>query len=222
MSDKKAMATTIEELKTIIIKLCEETKSLRQEIVELKSNPQTTPFGCPPWYVEKLDETQKKLAADPTASSLMYSSFLINESVKAIKKSFNAVIEGLADIPDRTVTKVENDAKFVADICARGQLAAAVECWRQPSKNPNRPRVVKVRFLTVTDRDNFIVNFRKLCPVFSARAPSCRRDMTVPELQLLYSNRQSCREANIKCGQFKYYTRDLKIVEMKVPQPLRG
>ena len=52
------------------------------------------------------------------------------------------------------------------------------------------------------------------------RVPTCGRDMTQPELNLLFSIRKQCYLANQEVGLMKYYVRDLEIAELKQPRAL--
>jgi hypothetical protein len=72
-------------------------------------------------------------------------------------------------------------------------------------------------------RNAFISAFHKSLPddfatKFKGRRPSCRRDMTPLELQLLYRIRAQCWKMNEEAGSRVYVVRDLQIVKFK-PAP---
>ena len=225
-SPSSVKATVTEEF---LVKMQENYASLLEEIKSIKNDLSTmrsTSIEAPGWFQEKMSTNLKGAATkDPSISSLAYSSYLIREAAKATEKSFNAVIEKFADTVDRKNDIHEvlpSDRKLIDAICEKGSLVKPVSFWRQPSKNPKNPRVIKVHFETTKDRNNFIFNFRKNLPTLpdQPRLPTCRRDMTVPELDLLYSLRKQCYAANSQMGQMKYYVRDLDISELAVPRPL--
>lgn len=89
---------------------------------------------------------------------------------------------------------------------------------RQGSSDSNRDRPLKVQFKSAEERNNFIYRFRKNLPNgykndFPGRVPSCRRDMTQMELQLLYKLRQEVYHRNKAAGRIAFYVRDLTICE---------
>lgn len=133
------------------------------------------------------------------------------------EKDFNAVIEHL-DEPEPSAARnvkasFQSDTDLVKNICATGEVQGFVECWRNPGKSTSRARILKVRFLSTNDRDNFLRKFRSSLPLNIAGKPRVRRDMTPPELQLLYELRKTCYELNQECGWQKHYIRDLTIAE---------
>lgn len=79
---------------------------------------------------------------------------------------------------------------------------------------PLRARVVKVEFADVSQRDRFIVGFRRslaaaerdMRPVIFAR-----RDMIPLELQLQSRLRRQCYQMNMNAGEMRYFYRDLEI-----------
>lgn len=202
--------------------LTDEIRDLRQEIVNLKIGPQTLPYGCPPWVFRRLPKPMQEICSygDEDIPNLLFSTFMIREVVKANKKSFNAVVERLPE-SDKTIAKSDEDFKFVSDLCISANISKPEECWRQYSKNPDRVRPLKVRFTAVSDRDAFLKSFRKFCPIARGQPTiSARRDMTVPELQLLYKLRERCRIENEMSGCFKFFVCDLSVVELARPQQL--
>ena len=226
-SPTSVKATVTEEFLT---KMQENYTTLAQDIKSIKHDlslaNSAQVLGTPKWFFDKMSTNlQGASRSDPSIPTLAYSSFLVREAAKATEKSFNAVIEKLPDSVVRnndTHEVLPSDGTFINAICEKGGLAKPTSFWRQPSKNPKNPRVIKVHFDSTKDRNNFIFNFRKNLPALpdQPRLPTCRRDMTVPELNLLYSLRKECYNANCQVGQMKYYVKDLDIAELSTPRPL--
>lgn len=181
--------------------------------------------GAPSWFVHKhmvSPEHKTLIKMDSTIPSLTYAAYIIKEAAKAPEKSLNAVIEKLPDSPTRKDGKeiIESDGAFIRKICDNAGVPHPLEFWRQPQKSNDRPRIIKVKFPTTKDRDNFIYRFRKNLPHgTNGRPPTCRRDMTVPELELLYTLRKQVYEMNKEAGCLKYYVKDLTVAISPSPRP---
>lgn len=135
------------------------------------------------------------------------------------------VIERLPEHID-AAELVEN----IAQECGVADKLIKEEVHRHPNNvrvtkagEKEKPRILKVPFVDQTSRDHFLRNFRKSLPKIP-NAPknlSVRRDMTPPELSLLYDLRRKAYEANVASGLFKHIVVDLRIETLKNPQPFK-
>ncbi|CAD6196814.1 unnamed protein product [Caenorhabditis auriculariae] len=142
---------------------------------------------------------------------------MTHELASMREKSFQAVIERLDD--SKTPAQDKNDRDFVDAICAEAGIPCPDEVFRHQCDAKRRP--LKIRFGSTYNRDIFIRRFRHSVPVVSLSCPMnprCRRDMTLTELSLLRSLRKKAYEDNAKAGIFKYFVRDLEIVETDKPR----
>lgn len=149
-------------------------------------------------------------------------------SAQTPAKNTHAVIERLYD--NRSANSVEAERKLVDSICNAAKIAHPVDVWRHNSKRmrdtasqlPQRPRPLKVQFASVRERDDFLYYFNDCLPawrsLFPGQRPTVRRDMTQPELQLLYKLRKMCYSMNQDAGLIKFVVRDLSISQLKVPR----
>ena len=181
--------------------------------------------GIPSWWNPEThmnNEMKEICSNDVSCAELSFASFTLAESVKAMNKARNAVLENLIDIEERKPgkEKLDQDRQFVNDVCERGNLTKPIEIWREPSKNLTKPRVLKLKFTTTEERNNFLFNARKNMPVtISGRKPTIRRDMTRTELILLHKLRSIIYEKNLADGQTTWYLRDLTVARCTNPRP---
>ncbi|KAH7708169.1 Protein Y73B6BL.16 [Aphelenchoides avenae] len=92
-------------------------------------------------------------------------------------------------------------------------------------KGENKNRILKIPFTSKEARDKFIRNFWSSYkdPDFNKfyQGLYVRRDLTPSELSLHQSLRSEAYRKNQDCGEFRYVYRDLRIVELKNPKPLK-
>jgi hypothetical protein len=203
--------------------LTAEVTALRKEVAELREQ-RATSAALPKWY-QSITDSNPLLKAiftdEPELRNSAYSAYMIRQATKAQEKNYIAVIEKLIH-QDNSKDLKQLDAEFVNRICEQAQIVRPTDTWRIQIKNTNRTPPLKVRFPTTKDRDAFIFNFnRSLPPNLPSPRPTTRRDLTVPELQFTYSLREKARIANEDCNLFRYVVRDMDIVELKNPQPLK-
>lgn len=206
--------------------LSEKVQQMHSGLEAVKTQLSEIPVlnGCPPWFHGFMSDHLKTVAAsDNNIPSLAFTTFVIREAAKASEKSLNAVVERLPDTPDRTETVLDKDLNFIKEVCSSAGISPPISVWRQPTKNTKRDRPLKVHFASKKDRDQFIFKFRSNLPKSAKQNgvnPGCRRDMTVPELQMLYALRKQVWELNTKAGKMAFYVRDLDVAECKDPRPL--
>lgn len=162
------------------------------------------PFGAPSFL--------------PTGSADLYSQVHATRALHMMQeKDFHAVIERLEEPepnePRNIRATYAADDLFIRKICTKGHLDGFVESWRHPGKNPALNRIVKVRFRSPADRDSFIRSFRMNLPPNVSGRPRVRRDMTPPELQLLFQIRKQAWELNQVAGFGQYFVRDLELIK---------
>ncbi|CAD6187349.1 unnamed protein product [Caenorhabditis auriculariae] len=119
---------------------------------------------------------------------------MTNELASIREKSFQAVIERLDD--SKTPDQDKNDKDFVDAICAEAGIPCPEEVFRHQCNAKRRP--LKIRFASTYSRDLFIRRFRHSIPVVSLSCP--------------------LNPHNVKAGIFKYFVRDLEIVETDKPR----
>lgn len=210
------------ELKDLLVELLQEMKEMRKEIAELKSAPPpTAECGYPKWL--NLDPTTRIIAdGNPVLGTMLHHSKVIQYGALAYEKFYVAVVEKLED-RDKTTNKTASDRQFVDAICDKAELERPTDVWRIPTKNTTFDRPLKIRFSSRHIRDQFLKKFRANCPaVNNHAAPTARRDLTPYELGTLKNLKRVCYEANQAEGLFKYYVRDLSVVEITSPQPLKS
>lgn len=211
----------LDEDRNAINLIIDHLKKLDAKLDDLTAKVNKFSDSSPPWYRNTLPPLMKDLAENnPVIGSLAFSSFILHESAKMQEKSCNAVLEKFPDVPNRAQgkEKLSSDGNMINDTCTKAGIPIPLDYWRQPSKNPNHPRVIKVHFGTVDERDDFLRAFRKNYQG-TGRPPIARRDLTVPELQLLYELKKEAYDANINCGKGRFYVHDLTIRESKDPKP---
>ncbi|CAD6191545.1 unnamed protein product [Caenorhabditis auriculariae] len=129
----------------------------------------------------------------PDISSLSSRVKLSGEVAALNQKSYQAVVERLYDAKNKNQDDL--DKQFIDDICIDADLRCPIEVFRHDCDSERRPL--------------------KTIP------PRCRRDMTLTELSLLRRLRKKAYEDNVKVNAFKYYVRDLEIVELDTPRPFK-
>ncbi|KAH7704956.1 Protein Y73B6BL.16 [Aphelenchoides avenae] len=135
------------------------------------------------------------------------------------KKELSAVIERLPEGGD--------DSVIVSEFASQCQVldSLVVENIHRHGSGGRNPKILKVPFKTKAARDTFIKNLwsYKKSPTFPAlyKDVSVRRDLTPEELKTHRALRQQCYDQNKECGQFKFLYRDLRIIELTNPQPLK-
>ncbi|CAD6187975.1 unnamed protein product [Caenorhabditis auriculariae] len=186
-------------------RLVSENEALRNQNRALQQRPAlTSPVKTAPSLPTKLAQLSSQVK-------------MTNELASIREKSFQAVIERLDD--SKTPDQDKNDKDFVDAICAEAGIPCPEEVFRHQCDAKRRP--LKIRFASTYSRDLFIRRFRHSIPVVSLSCPlnpRCRRDMTLTELSLLRSLRKKAYEDNVKAGIFKYFVRDLEIVETDKPR----
>ncbi|KAL3123859.1 hypothetical protein niasHT_004953 [Heterodera trifolii] len=142
------------------------------------------------------------------------------DSEEIIAKSKRAVLE---KVPEQ-IDAVELVRKVAAE---RGLMDEVIfeEIHRHPKLQlpSGKNRIVKVPFVVKKNRDIFLKNFRKTLTKFIQfpKNVSVRRDLTRPELNLLYELRRKAYAMNQSENMFKYVVVDLSIITLKTPHPLR-
>jgi hypothetical protein len=230
--------TLTSQLADVTKKLAEQAElstSLAKELAAMRSNAQTgpqkqvmfslQPYGAPPTSIFSKSFTSDLVSSDYETSYLAMGCDILRNAVHVSSKDTVAVIENLADNNPQS-TDYSQEQTFCNDICEKAGITKPSSVWRHTPKGikPNsrvspRPRIVKVKFASVQERNNFIYKFRSNLtrdpsPLISGRPPSVRRDMVPMELALLYKLRKRCYEMNQAAGQRAYYVRDLTICEV--------
>jgi hypothetical protein len=223
--------------KKVTAELAEEIRCLRQDRSVAPSSPSRIlgddgphrkvtsllPYGCPPNTLfkrsKKIDELVKE---DHELSYLVLACDILRSAVNVAAKDRIAVVEHLTD--DRSRTDDFTKEKSLCDaICTAAKIPVPLSVWRQKSNSQHRARPLKVEFANVKQRDLFLVNFHKslislpadVSSCFAGRHPSCRRDLSPLELQLLYKLRKKCWELNQEAGRRVFVVRDLRLEEYK-------
>lgn len=183
-----------------------------------QNNPQTL-WGQPPFGVGTTPSPDFFL-------KLSNQNVLDRELIE--RKSKSAVIEKLPQLASEAEEQ-ERIKSIVTECNLLEKLDPSSPPHRHPlftrqQPNNSRPKITKVFFVDKNSRDLFLQRFynakRKIQSI-----PSyvfCRRDLTPFELDYLYKLRKHAYNANKACGLFKYVVRDLQIIEISNPKPLRA
>lgn len=221
-SQRQAVQTETVDVSVAINRIMEHLKNIDEKIQNLDKKVDRLTDSPPTWYQSRLSPVMKEVTeSHPAIGSLAFTAFILKESSKMAEKSCNAVLEKFPDIQHRAEgkEKLEQDGAMIHQVCEKANLAKPIDFWRQPCKNQKNPRVIKVRFNSTEDRDNFLKAFKKNYQG-PGRPPISRRDLTVPELELLYALRNQVYKANSECGQARFYVHhDLTIRENTNPKP---
>jgi hypothetical protein len=181
------------------------------------------PFGCPPSSIFKNSITADLVKQDYELSYLSLVCDTLRHSAKTASKDTHAVIERLYD--DRS-SSGHAEWDLISQICSTADIEKPVNIWRHNSRrseeNSTKPRPLKIAFQTSRARDVFLERFNKTLPSWRTRFPGqrpiARRDMTPPELRLLYLLRKHCYDKNQEAGRIEFVVRDLSIIKLKDPR----
>lgn len=172
------------------------------------------PWGCPPPCLD----------LNPSLLSGMVN-YAATHPETVQSKSKRAVIERVPEDVDAKAL-VQN----IVEECGLADKLVADEVHRHPATvresgngMPQKPRILKVPFIDQISRDLFLRRFRKNLPKIenAPRNLLVRRDMTPPELSLLYELRKRAYEANASLNQFKFIVVDLRIETLQNPKPFK-
>ena len=180
------------------------------------------PFGAPPSYAFQRTNTADMARSYPEIAGLVYQIDTARASSVMQEKSLHAVVENLPEPPDadkKVKQKHDSDRTLMQKICESAGIEQPEDVWRHPSRSDTRSRPIKVKFKSTDARNDFIRLFRRNLSVHynpslqGGRLPSCRRDMSPPELQLLYILRKIAYNQNAAAGKNAWYVRDLILTE---------
>jgi len=149
----------------------------------------------------------------------------LEEQERKKRKDCRAVIERMPESDD-----AGHDTQMVTDIVTKcGVLDSCLieqsHRFGAVKKGENKNRILKIPFTSKEARDKFIRNYWTSYkdPEFNQlyKGLYVRRDLTPSELSLHQSLRSEAYRKNQDCGEFRYMYRDLRIVELKSPKPLK-
>ncbi|KAL7071371.1 hypothetical protein ACQ4LE_009065 [Meloidogyne hapla] len=192
-------------------------RSIIQEIIPSFNN--TTTSTSQPWGSHPFSSN---ISEPPLQHFINISNYNTSHQETIISKSKTAVVEKFPE--------TDGDNELLREIvkdCGLGEELDEKEIHRHASKretNSLKPKIYKIHFKSSQSRDKFLKTFRKIVKSNPQKYPQhtfCRRDMSPPELKLLYSLRKQAFELNKKFNLYKFIVIDLKIVELSTPKPLR-
>jgi hypothetical protein len=146
----------------------------------------------------------------------------LRHSRNIVSKDRHAVIERLFD---KRGADVQNEKSLIEAICRVGNLKPPSRIWRHDTKSTTTNRPLKLEFESHKERDSFLAIFSKSLRSlswfenFPGRKPIARRDMTPPELRMLYLLRKECYRRNQEAGRVEFVVVDLQIVTLRQPYP---
>jgi hypothetical protein len=184
----------------------------------------TLPYGCPPGSLFHKTIVGDLMKRDADLAYFSLAADILRSAVNVTEKDRCAVVEHLAD-HDTSSNDFTAEFDLMRAICVQAKITAPVAVWRhQPKRTSQRARPLKVKFASVGDRNAFLSSFYKNLPQdfstrFKGRRPSCRRDMTQIELQLIYRLRAQCWQMNQEAGSRQYVVRDLQILKLQPRVP---
>ena len=146
------------------------------------------------------------------------------------RKSRSAVIEKLPQLAT-DVEDIDRIKSIVSECKLLDKLDPSYPPHRHSSTANNlktclilAPKLLRSFLLTKNHVTYFFIGFN-IAKRKNSSKPSnvfCRRDLTPLELDYLYKLRKHAYNSNKACGLFKYVVRDLQIVELPNPKPLRA
>ncbi|KAL7078096.1 hypothetical protein ACQ4LE_001360 [Meloidogyne hapla] len=194
-------------------------RSIIQEIIPSFNNNTTTTSTNQPWGSHPFSNN---ISEPPLQHFINISNYNTSHQETIINKSKTAVVEKFPE--------TDGDNELLREIvkdCGLGEELDEKEIHRHASKretNSLKPKIYKIHFKSSQSRDKFLKTFRKIVKSNPQKYPQhtfCRRDMSPPELKLLYSLRKQAFELNKKFNLYKFIVIDLKIVELSNPTQLR-
>uniref|UniRef100_A0A8R1IDI7 Uncharacterized protein n=1 Tax=Caenorhabditis japonica TaxID=281687 RepID=A0A8R1IDI7_CAEJA len=145
---------------------------------------------------------------------------LVREAASMMKKSKRAVIELLPDSPDNTEQDVV-DTEKIKSLATKYNLPLPTAVFRHKCNSKIRP--LKIEFDNSTSRDLFIRGFNKFIKTAEfaslARKPRCRRDLTLNELAILRTSRETIYKTNKEAGKSVLILNDIFVKENPAPRP---
>lgn len=186
--------------------------------------PQQVPFGHPPSSIFAGKIVSEFASRNSEIAVLSMTCDTLLHSTHVVAKSRHAVVERLYDT--RKSDDVTNERLLIDSICDIGNVQKPVHIWRHATKSQSTNRPLKLEFNSRSERDEFIRIFGSSIrsvswrDKFPGRKPIARRDMTPPELRLLYLLRQEAHRMNQDAGEVAYQVIDLQLVKLKKPYPL--
>jgi len=174
--------------------------------------------------VEKLESEKPPPVPESTEVALLVAR-AVDEQESRKRKQCRAVIERMPEGED----DIQKVTELVSKCGLDGDLVSE-QIHRHGGVNgkfPNsKPKIIKVPFTSKMARDQFIQSFwaNARDPTFrkAYEGVSVRRDLTPDELKVHHSLRSECYRRNKDCGLFKFLYRDLRIIELSDPKPLRS
>ncbi|KAH7723388.1 hypothetical protein AAVH_09104 [Aphelenchoides avenae] len=182
------------------------------------------PFGRETRVVRLRSGTEVRLvprrSAPPSSTKEPASLFARTRKRREKKKIETRKVRQMKLLKKRTV---ETNAR--AEVKAEIVSEMDVEAEAEEEAAGGKEFFGGVPFKTKAARDTFIKNLwsYKKSPTFPAlyKDVSVRRDLTPEELKTHRALRQQCYDQNKECGQFKFLYRDLRIIQLTNPQPLK-
>ncbi|KAH7706018.1 Protein Y73B6BL.16 [Aphelenchoides avenae] len=173
--------------------------------------------------VDKLESEKPPPDPENTEVALLVAR-AIDEQESRKRKQCRAVIERMPESED-DIEKVTELARK----CGSDSALVSEQIHRHGGMNGNssnpKPKIIKVPFTSKMARDQFIQSFwtNARDPTFrkAYSGVSVRRDLTPDELKVHHSLRSECYHRNKECGLFKFLYRDLRIIELSNPKPLK-
>jgi len=194
-------------------------RSIIQEIIPNFNNTTTTTNTSQPWGSHPFSNNNFE---PPLQHFIDISNYNTSHQETIINKSKTAVVEKFpeSDGDNNLLREIVNE-------CGLGEELDEKEIHRHAGKreaNVSKPKIYKIHFKSSQSRDKFLKTFRKVVKSNPQKYPQqsfCRRDMSPPELKLLYSLRKQAYELNKNLNLYKFIVVDLKIMELSNPRPLR-
>ncbi|KAL3080488.1 hypothetical protein niasHT_038925 [Heterodera trifolii] len=207
--------TIQETIRATVEQILKESRSSFQNSGISDNNPQPprVPWGCPPPAVDP--SFYIKMAGFGTANPQM-----------VLSKSKSAVIEKLpeGDDDNAAVLRLLQECALDDKLDPEKQIHRHPATPRTSDGHQSKPRIIKVPFVDQKSRDAFL---RKLPQVKKQKSIFCpnvfvRRDMTPPELDLLYFLRRHAFSLNLASGLFEYIVVDLQLKRLTNPKPFKA
>ncbi|CAK5088687.1 unnamed protein product [Meloidogyne enterolobii] len=192
---------------------------IRSIINEIKTTPTNTKTEQTPWGSHPFSNNNQN--SPPIQHLIDISNFNASNSDIVIAKSKTAVVEKFpeSDGDVAALKEIVKECGLEKDLDEKGIHRHGT------NKNNFKPQIFKIHFISTKSRDKFIKSYRKIVKSNPNKYPQqsfSRRDLSPPELKLLYSLRKQAFNANLNCKLYKYIVVDLTIIELSDPKPLHN